>query len=317
MKDERVSFSLTAQEVHDLEAIRLRYLFSDKFFPPIFDFKDVIQGMLYLTRVSVEKNGNSLRGFINIISQKRELRLVTVDELSDESEEESQFQNYEIQDERHQTDETPSDRGRTRSYIFKLEKEDIANISRIRSLISDRSRFNDEIFKDAELIKGAVNFVRRHKWRNIEFFHYTYFGALYDLPPITMLKMVHPLDDVPFTAQEEDYISDIELDKKVIKKFLERLKNTSPPRNVGELFQFVKTGLRSEFAGFNYAEAFIGYWLMSYMLPYNTTVFSFSTMMSAMSLRDESKKKEATRMWNEAKDRFDLMLNMNLEYKSK
>ncbi|AKA49542.1 hypothetical protein IX51_11040 [uncultured archaeon] len=313
MRNDKVSFSMTKQEIHELEAIRLRYLFSDKFFPPILDFKDIVQGMLYLTRVAVEKNRNSLRGFVNLLSQKRELPMVTPDELSDDEEEQFDFQKDEVRDEKHQTNETTSEDARTRSYIFSVSEDDRQNINRIRSLISEHSRFQDQIFKDSEIIKGSINFVRRHKWRNIEFFHYTYFGALYDLVPITMLKMVYPLDSVPMTNEEEAEVGEIELDKKVIYKFLVKLKNVDPPNTVEELYQFVKNGERSEFAGLNYAEAFLGYWLMSNMLPYNTTIFSFSLMLSAMSLLDKVESNEATTTWNEAKDRFSLILNITLD----
>lgn len=313
MKDEKISFSLTSQEVHELEAIRYRYLFSDKFFPYVPDFKDLIQGMVLLTRITIAGNRNSLRSFINSVAHRRELPEITPEELGEKEEESKIVKDHEDIDSEYFTEEMSSKKARTRSYIFSTEKDDRENIDRIKRLISPKLRIPVENIRDSEILKASVGFIIRHKWRNIDYFHYTYFGALYDIKPITILKMLPTKEDIDMNEEEIIEIGEIEADRENINKFIRKLKKTRPPQTAEELYQFVKNGQRSEFAGFNYAEAFLGYWLMSRILPYNLTVYSFSVVSSGLSLVDSNETEDGGERWENAKDKFSLILSSTLE----
>lgn len=311
MKAKRVSISLDKREFHTIESIRIRHQFTDKYFPYLPEMKELLEAMIYFTKVTVEGNKNSLRSFINAISNRKSIPILTEDELSEENPGETPSYNYEENSELYQSQEKTMPSPKTRSYILTLEEEDEKNIESIRNLMRSYAKIDVKNIRDSDIIKESLSFITGHKWRNVEFFHFTYIGNMYDLEPLTALKIFRPSKDVSFSKIEKELISDITKDKKVFEKYSKSISGLSFPSSLDELEDFIPMSATSESGGgFNYGSAVFGFWLVSRTLPYNLTTFSLSSIMSLLMLFDEKYKIETDKRW---KERVELFISL-VEY---
>lgn len=298
MSTRRVSITLDKREFHTLEAIKVRYIFTDKYFPFEPEIKELLQGMLYMTMVTIAGNKNSLRSFINSLSSRKYAPVLTEAELSEETPEEAEAIDYDEDGSLYKAHDSSMPDQKSKSYIFTLESEDEHILKIIREMISQYVKIDVETIRDSDIIREALNFITGHRYRNINFFHYTYIGGMYGIPPAPAIKIFKPSDLMPFTIFEKERIAELSVDRPVFNRYRRKAKGKSFPLTVEELEKLTPLDATSKCgAGFNYSGAMFGFWIVSRTLPYNLTTYSLSAAIAMIGIFDDKHREQGEKSW--------------------
>lgn len=269
----RISLYLNQYEQELLFNARMVPLFSGNLNLSLPDTKDVLQALLHYTFNTVKRNRNSLKGFVNSLSRRKDLPEIEVESEDGDYRDIVRLEPT-IPVKEGRIEPSYYDISRSRNVIFPLEPEDKVTLSDLDDLIRNLEqeiRLKLPPLTSSEIMKECIHFVLdgKNKLRTRSFRDTLYIGSWYSLKPLTSVKVLeigyYAFEEIPnnLTTDEAKAVSKIIQDADIIDNFLKEARKNPYDHNDFESFLHLEEGNNSKVGGINYQLAFLGFWVLS------------------------------------------------------